>query len=366
MDSSARFPDRLLHNPWAQPPSAIDWQVQPTYQRRTVPYYLAPLWDSHFAAREQAKSSNKPLKANHKDGSPDVQSQIPKDLRLKLKHARAARGLLRDLEEKIRLFVQRYYEKQVVSAQDEDEVELDGAPSLLSDEEKWEKLQDKAETETETEKECDSDDDEIVFVGRKGRMLDASANHNRTPKVIHPDVDRAAKEKVGEKMVFESLEGDRAAGFGFVLNSIFASSPSPYSLRNVSPLLLSFFIRFFQTKLTNLHPAAGWSTLSPPTTACAPGPLQSAIPPVARRTLASIVHSPPSINSNSSSSRIVGTLCPQRRREITARPYLQSDVMLQKQQEVSGTTYSLSLCGWLLASPDSILVDRLPLLWLGV
>ncbi|KAG5296391.1 hypothetical protein I7I50_09506 [Histoplasma capsulatum G186AR] len=206
--------DRLLHNPWAQPPSAIDWQVQPTYQRRTVPYYLAPLWDSHFAAREQAKSSNKPLKANHKDGSPDVQSQIPKDLRLKLKHARAARGLLRDLEEKIRLFVQRYYEKQVVSAQDEDEVELDGAPSLLSDEEKWEKLQDKAETETETEKECDSDDDEIVFVGRKGRMLDASANHNRTPKVIHPDVDRAAKEKVGEKMVFESLEGDRAAGFG--------------------------------------------------------------------------------------------------------------------------------------------------------
>ncbi|KAG5295348.1 hypothetical protein I7I48_12205 [Histoplasma ohiense] len=206
--------DRLLHNPWAQPPSAIDWQVQPTYQRRTVPYYLAPLWDSHFAAREQAKSSNKPLKANHKDGSPDVQSQIPKDLRLKLKHARAARGLLRDLEEKIRLFVQRYYEKQVVSAQDEDEVELDGAPSLLSDEEKWEKLQDKAETETETEKECDSDDDEIVFVGRKGRMLDASANHNRTTKIIHSDVDRPAKEKVGEKMVFESLEEDRAAGFG--------------------------------------------------------------------------------------------------------------------------------------------------------
>ncbi|EDN04338.1 conserved hypothetical protein [Histoplasma mississippiense (nom. inval.)] len=214
LDSSARFPDRLLHNPWAQPPSAIDWQVQPTYQRRTVPYYLAPLWDSHFAAREQAKSSNKPLKANHKDGSPVVQSQIPKDLRLKLKHARAARGLLRDLEEKIRLFVQRYYEKQVVSAQDEDEVELDGAPSLLSDEERWEKLQDKAETETETEKECDSDDDEIVFVGRKGRMLDASANHNRTTKIIHPDVDRPAKEEVGEKMVFESLEGDRAAGFG--------------------------------------------------------------------------------------------------------------------------------------------------------
>ncbi|EGC48628.1 conserved hypothetical protein [Histoplasma capsulatum var. duboisii H88] len=250
--------DRLLHNPWAQPPSAIDWQVQPTYQRRTVPYYLAPLWDSHFAAREKAKSSNKPPKANHKDGSPDVQSQIPKDLRLKLKHARAARGLLRDLEERIRLFVQRYYEKQVVSAQEEDEVELDGAPSLLSDEEKWEKLQDKVETETETEKECDSDDDEIVFVGRKGRMLDASANHNRTTKIIHPDVDRPAKEKVGEKMVFESLEGDRAAGFGFVLNeSIFVSSPSPHSLRNVSPFSPQSLCSLLRDQ-TDQSPSSRW------------------------------------------------------------------------------------------------------------
>ncbi|PGH06415.1 hypothetical protein GX51_02427 [Blastomyces parvus] len=211
--------DRLLNNPWVQPPSAIDWQVQPTYERRTVPYYLAPLWDSHFAAREQAKNSNGSRKTNNKDGGSDVQSQIPKELRLRLKHARAARGLLRDLEEEIRRFVEKYHEKQAVSAQNEEEgVELDGAHSLLSDEDKWEKLQDRTETETETEKECDSDDDEIVFVGRRGQMRNASTNQpgdqGRPRKMDHSDIDRLNKQKDGEKMVFESLEEDRAAGFG--------------------------------------------------------------------------------------------------------------------------------------------------------
>lgn len=242
---SLRFPDRLLNNPWVQPPSAIDWQVQPTYQRRTVPYYLAPLWDSHFAAREQAKSSNGSRKNHNNDGGSDVQYQIPRELRLRLKHARAARGLLRDLEEDIRQFVERYHEKQAVSSQDEQGVELDGdgTQSLLSDEDKWEKLQDKTETETETDKdgEFDSDDDEIVFVGRRGQMHDLR-------KMNHSNIDGLDKEKDSEKMVFESLEEDRAAGFGFVLLifayripvpkspplSFFLLCPSFYSLSFVS------------------------------------------------------------------------------------------------------------------------------------
>ncbi|OJD10209.1 hypothetical protein AJ78_08687 [Emergomyces pasteurianus Ep9510] len=206
--------DRLLNNPWVQPPSAIDWQVQPTYERRTVPYYLAPLWDSHYAAREQAKSNNGSRKS---DAGADAQSQIPRELRLRLKHARAARGLLRDLEEEIRRFVERYHEKQAVSSRDEEKAALDGVQSILFDEDKWEKLQDKAETETETEKEFDSDDDEIVFVGRRAQRQDTPVGHTK-------DQDRSRKpnrsnndgldEKDSEKMVFESLEEDRAAGFG--------------------------------------------------------------------------------------------------------------------------------------------------------
>ncbi|KAL2379323.1 hypothetical protein RJZ90_005369 [Blastomyces dermatitidis] len=227
--------DRLLNNPWVQLPSAIDWQVQPTYERRTVPYYLAPLWDSHFAAREQAKNSNGSRKTKNKDGGSDLQSQIPKELRLRLKHARAARGLLRDLEEEIRRFVERYYEKQVLSAQNEEGVELEGAHSLLSDEDKWEKLQDKTEMETETEKKCDSDDDEIVFVGRRGQVRNASTNQpedqGRPRKMNHSDMGHLNKEKDGEKMVFESLEEDRAAGFGrWLVHSI----ASYYGLRTWS------------------------------------------------------------------------------------------------------------------------------------
>ncbi|OJD22066.1 hypothetical protein ACJ73_06592 [Blastomyces percursus] len=227
--------DRLLHNPWVQPPSAIDWQVQPTYERRTVPYYLAPLWDSHFAAREQARNNNGPRKTNNDDGMSDIQSQIPKELRLRLKHARAARGLLRDLEEEVRRFVERYYEQQALSSQNEEGGDLDGAHWLLSDEDKWEKLQDKTETETETEKERDSDDDEIVFVGRRGQMRNAYTNQPGDKgcprRMNHSDMDHLNKEKDGEKMVFESLEDDRAAGFGrWLVHSI----ASYYGLRTWS------------------------------------------------------------------------------------------------------------------------------------
>ncbi|OAX78499.1 hypothetical protein ACJ72_07192 [Emergomyces africanus] len=227
--------DRLLNNPWVQPPSAIDWQVQPTYQRRTVPYYLAPLWDSHFAAREQAKSNNASRKNNKKDAGSDAQSQIPKELRQRLKHARAAVGMLRDLEEEIRQFVQRYHEKQAVSLEDEEGAELDGGQSILSDDDKWEKLQEKGEPETETEKEFDSDDDEIVFVGRRAGKHDAPVGHAKDQD--HPkntnrsNIDVLEKERDGEKMVFESLEEDRAAGFGrWLVHSI----ASYYGLRTWS------------------------------------------------------------------------------------------------------------------------------------
>ncbi|PGG96497.1 hypothetical protein AJ79_09557 [Helicocarpus griseus UAMH5409] len=191
--------DRLLNNPWAQPPSANDWQIQPTYQHRSVPYYLAPLWDTHFASKEHTKNSRK----NNKDN--DSGSQIPKELRLKLKHARAARGMLRDLEEEIRRFVEKYHEKQAV-LRDEG---LEDAPSPLSDDDD---KNDRKNKPDEASDDSGSDDDEVVFVGRKGQMHDSPSRKDRLRKL---DADMGiTKEPEGEKMVFESLEEDRAAGFG--------------------------------------------------------------------------------------------------------------------------------------------------------
>ncbi|KAK2742540.1 hypothetical protein FQN55_007826 [Onygenales sp. PD_40] len=189
--------DRLLSNPWVQPPTASDWQIQPTYQRQTVPYYLAPLWDSHFAAKEQSKSTKGSRK--NADDRDNAQSHIPKELRLKLKHARAARGMLRDVEEEIRQFVQKYHEKQAM-LHDEG---LADAPTEKHKRKDDEKKQDMS---------SDTDDDEIVFVGRNGQMHDSPSRKERLRKF---DADMGVdKEKEGEKMVFESLEEDRSAGFG--------------------------------------------------------------------------------------------------------------------------------------------------------
>ena len=182
--------DRLLSNPWAQPPSANDWEIQPTYPRHNpVPYYLASLWDSHQAAKEQARrkskreqgiSENKKKKKTHGDAKASHSNaeldKISKELRAKLKHARAARGLVQELEEEIRLFVQEWIETQT-----------------------WHQPR-------EAESECcsdnsSSDNDEVVFAGR--RVNPSTRKQRRSSRVVS-----------GEKMVFESPAEDRAAGFG--------------------------------------------------------------------------------------------------------------------------------------------------------
>ncbi|KAL2796473.1 R3H-associated N-terminal domain-containing protein [Aspergillus keveii] len=173
--------DRLLHNPWATPPSPKDWLPQPTHIRHEpMPYYLAPLWDKHYAHLDRRTSkqvaSEEKIERHH----------IPKELRLKLKHARAARGMLQDLEEDIRQFIQRWNERQILRRKDG----LADAPSS-SDEDS---------------------EDEVVFVGRNGQMHDspdrkAKLQNMREAMTSH-------NENHGEKMVFESLVDDRAAGFG--------------------------------------------------------------------------------------------------------------------------------------------------------
>lgn len=175
--------DRLLHNPWAEPPSPNDWVIQPTYTRHDpMPYYLAPLWDVHYARVADHQSARK-----HAAKAATVKHRVPKDLRLKLKHTRAARGMLQDLEDEIRCFIRKWNEKQQF-------LQRDG-------------LQDAPEASA-----SDDSEDEIVFVGRNGQMHDSPERKQQLQQLR--EAMSSHQERDGEKMVFESLVDDRAAGFG--------------------------------------------------------------------------------------------------------------------------------------------------------
>ena len=168
--------DRLLNNPWAQPPLPSDWEVHPTYPRHTVPYYLAPLWDHDAKARAEAKKraqANAMKKAQEQD---EGQAKIPRELREKLKKAKAAKGLLRDLEEQVRMFVKNF----------------DGKSHEVKNED------------------LDSEDEEIVFVGRNGKMQDVPPSPKFRDSMDEEDFAR-------DRLVFESLEHDKGANFGYVL-----------------------------------------------------------------------------------------------------------------------------------------------------
>lgn len=167
--------DRLLNNPWAQPPLPMDWEVHPTYPKHAVPYYLAPLWDQDMAARTDAEKKEKRETARKQAEAEDESTgKIPRELREKLKKAKAAKGLLKDLEEQVRLFVQNW-ENQM----------KDGG-----------------------EHELDSEDEEIVFIGRNGQMNDIPPS----PKI---GLDECDAER-DQRLVFESLANDQGASFGFV------------------------------------------------------------------------------------------------------------------------------------------------------
>ncbi|KAL4787566.1 R3H-associated N-terminal domain-containing protein [Aspergillus varians] len=171
--------DRLLNNPWAEPPSSKDWMPHATHPRHEpMPYFLAPLWDKHYAHLDRRSPKQAQTKTER--------YHIPKELRLKLKHARAARGMLQDLEEDIRQFIERWNERQLVRQKDG----LADAPSS-SDEDS---------------------EDEVVFVGRNGQMHDSP--DRRTKLQNMRETMSSYNERDGEKMVFESLDNDRAAGFG--------------------------------------------------------------------------------------------------------------------------------------------------------
>ena len=150
-----------------------------------MPYYLAPLWDANIATRalderQKTKSSEKRQTAEEQNAD-----KVPKELRGKLKKAKAAKGLLQDLEEQVRAFVKSWEEKMKRTQYDEPEM--------------------------------DSEDEEIVFVGRNGQMNDMPPTPNsKKGKSEGPPKDQ---------LLFESLASDQGASFGWVVVSQFLTVP---------------------------------------------------------------------------------------------------------------------------------------------
>lgn len=158
-----------------QPPLPSDWEIRPTHPVHSVPYFLAELWDAEFAARSAARKNKAKAKGGVKKPA-DAVGLVPKDLREKLKRSRGAKGLLQDLEEEVRGFVELWEEKE-------------------------------RKSKNGTARDPDSEDEEIVFVGRDGGMNDMPPS---------PTFD---EEELLEtrKLVFDSLAMDSGAGFGYAI-----------------------------------------------------------------------------------------------------------------------------------------------------
>ncbi|KAF1960532.1 hypothetical protein CC80DRAFT_258884 [Byssothecium circinans] len=172
--------DRLLNNPYAEPPQPHDWEVRPTHPARNVPYYLASLWDAGLkrqSTERQTAAAKAKAATKTTAKKPTVPGIVPKELREKLKRSRGAKGLLMDLESEVRKFVEEWEEKERKA---EKEAEDDGIPADL-----------------------DSDDEEIVFVGRNGKMSDLRS----PPRSPTAQVKR-------EIMLFETPEEDNGGSFG--------------------------------------------------------------------------------------------------------------------------------------------------------
>jgi hypothetical protein len=174
--------DRLLNNPWAQPPLASDWEVHPTYPRHTVPYYLAPLWDANLPTRQEAERKRREAVRKHVEGQTEAQSKVPKELRQKLKKAKAAKGLLQVLEEEVRKFIRTW-------------------------EEKTNSKEEKIATEV------DSEDEEIVFVGRNGHMDDMPQSPEASYYFVEDEIQ-------SDRLIFDSMADDHGASFGYAIEVV--------------------------------------------------------------------------------------------------------------------------------------------------
>ena len=132
-----------------------------------------------MAARKEAEDKRRNARRKNNGVEAEAAGRITKELREKLKRAKAAKGLLQDLEEEVRKFVASWEKKHKRLAE--------------------EGLHD-----------ADSDEEEIVFVGRNGQMHDMPPSPTAKR---HAETEEDIKK---EKLVFDSLANDHGASFGYV------------------------------------------------------------------------------------------------------------------------------------------------------
>lgn len=164
-----------------------------------------------MAARAGAEKQKREAARKQAQAWDESAGRIPRELREKLKKAKAAKGLLKDLEEQVRLFVKSW----------EDSIKKEAVGK---------------------EPEVDSEDEEIVFVGRNGQMNDMPSSPKAQKRREEDELER-------DRLVFDSLANDQGASFGYVSSG--------------SLLLTSVLI----------DPDAGWFTRLLPTTASTLGRL---------------------------------------------------------------------------------------------
>ena len=239
--------DHLLNNPYLQPPLPSDWEVRPTYPRHaTVPYNLAPLWDegglSRRVAAAAAARQNERRKAQihiattaisaatgtgtvtsrcalSKSGGDRVTTatweakiKVAKDLRERLKRARAAHGTLRDLEEDIRAFIQDWtsprHSGDCSAGQEMVENQPDDGELVC----------------VEEEDSLFSEDEEIVYVGRKGQMHSSGSKGETRLTSSGHGMPTAGDERLydngrlpTDKLILDTPADDRNASFRYVL-----------------------------------------------------------------------------------------------------------------------------------------------------
>ena len=151
-----------------------------------MPYYLAPLWDAKVAAKAQDERRKRESIKTRTTPEEQNASRVPKEIRGKLKKAKAAKGLLQDLEEQVRKFVKSWEEK--MKKAEHDELDL-----------------------------IDSEDEEIVFVGRNGQMNDMPPSPDN-PKGKGND------QTMDQLQIFDSLATDQGASFGYFPKALFITS----------------------------------------------------------------------------------------------------------------------------------------------
>ncbi|KAK9422775.1 putative R3H-associated N-terminal domain-containing protein [Seiridium unicorne] len=132
--------DRLMNNPYVQPPEPIDYEPRPTHPVQYVPYQIAAAWDARVRADVEAKkaiAARRKQKQTQTLGDETVPGRVPRELFVRAKKIPAVKTWVRSLEEPVRKFL---VDREVAK---EAEVESD-----------------------------DTEDEEIVFVGRNGSMRD--------------------------------------------------------------------------------------------------------------------------------------------------------------------------------------------------